>query len=362
MPWHAVKQHPNLFLLCVSNFSCTIDAFTHSMLASEMGSKPYLILEIDAHTADAGVQTRWRPSSISSTTIARRANRRHAPLRPVPAGTGRSRHPIKRRAVPLTDPRVKIYFPELLPLPRQGPGAGRPAGSGLHPGQVIPLDRTQLDRGLQHTSGRECLPLPICIGQLLQIHEQRQPGEIAGFYMLQGGAPCVSRRLHGLLRAVHHRTAAGRSLPASVPSRKTSTSASIKSSWRSICRRRSSSRTSGGDRACAPCRRVPGRSGSTAGRVGALRRRQLSHSTSSMPSCRHSSSAWRQLPRTKDPLTCPRVVVTGDFFTRFSLVFHGRRARPLCRTRDHPQAGRSERACFSTSPIIPWRKRPVPGA
>lgn len=51
------KQHPNLFLLSVSNFSCTIDAFTHSMLASEMGSKPYLILEIDAHTADAGVQT-----------------------------------------------------------------------------------------------------------------------------------------------------------------------------------------------------------------------------------------------------------------------------------------------------------------
>ena len=55
---NVVKQHPNLFLLCVSNFSCTIDAFTQSMLASEMGSKPYLILEIDAHTADAGVQTR----------------------------------------------------------------------------------------------------------------------------------------------------------------------------------------------------------------------------------------------------------------------------------------------------------------
>ena len=53
-----VKQQPNLFLLCVSNFSCTIDAFTQSMLASEMGSKPYLILEIDGHTADAGVQTR----------------------------------------------------------------------------------------------------------------------------------------------------------------------------------------------------------------------------------------------------------------------------------------------------------------
>ena len=52
------KEHPNLFLLCVSNFSCTIDAFTHSMLASELGTKPYLFLEIDSATADAGVQTR----------------------------------------------------------------------------------------------------------------------------------------------------------------------------------------------------------------------------------------------------------------------------------------------------------------
>ena len=52
------KEHPNLFLLWVSNFSCTIDAFTQAMLTAEMGSKPYLILEIDAHTADAGVQTR----------------------------------------------------------------------------------------------------------------------------------------------------------------------------------------------------------------------------------------------------------------------------------------------------------------
>jgi predicted nucleotide-binding protein (sugar kinase/HSP70/actin superfamily) len=42
----------------VSNFSCTIDAFTQAMLASAMGSKPHLILEIDAHTADAGIQTR----------------------------------------------------------------------------------------------------------------------------------------------------------------------------------------------------------------------------------------------------------------------------------------------------------------
>ncbi len=53
-----VKAHFNFFLLCVSNFSCTIDAFTQSILASQMGTKPCLTLEIDAHTADAGIQTR----------------------------------------------------------------------------------------------------------------------------------------------------------------------------------------------------------------------------------------------------------------------------------------------------------------
>ncbi len=53
-----VRKHPNLFLLCISNFSCTIDAFTHASLAAELGARPHLILEIDAHTADAGVQTR----------------------------------------------------------------------------------------------------------------------------------------------------------------------------------------------------------------------------------------------------------------------------------------------------------------
>jgi predicted nucleotide-binding protein (sugar kinase/HSP70/actin superfamily) len=62
---------------------------------------------------------------------------------------------------------------------------------GLHPGGSIRLDRAQLDRGLQYTSGRECLPLPICVGQMLQVHERRPPGEVAGFLMLRGGAPCV---------------------------------------------------------------------------------------------------------------------------------------------------------------------------
>ena len=58
-------------------------------------------------------------------------------------------------------------------------------------GDAIELDARQVERGLQYTSGRECLPLPISIGHMLQAHDHRQPGEVVGFYMLRGGSPCA---------------------------------------------------------------------------------------------------------------------------------------------------------------------------
>ena len=88
-----VQRHPNLFLLCVSNFSCTIDAFTHSMLASEMGSKPYLILEIDAHTADAGVQTRLEAFLDIVRNYRRDAGEPAPAVHPLPARPGRPGRP-----------------------------------------------------------------------------------------------------------------------------------------------------------------------------------------------------------------------------------------------------------------------------
>ena len=98
----------------------------------------------------------------------------------------------------LSDPRVKLYFPNFSQLHAEAL-AMSVGWLGLHPGRVMPLNRSQLDKGLQYTTGRECLPLPICIGQLLEIHERRAPGEIAGFYMLEGGAPCVIDAYMGYL-------------------------------------------------------------------------------------------------------------------------------------------------------------------
>ena len=82
---------------------------------------------------------------------------------------------------------------------------------GLHAGAVTSLDRRQLSRDLQYTSGRECLPLPICIGQLLEIHERRGAGEIAGSICWRAERLVSSMRYMGYLERFYRRTALGRS-------------------------------------------------------------------------------------------------------------------------------------------------------
>ena len=330
------RRHANLFLLCVSNFSCTIDAFSHAQLASEMGSKPYLILEIDAHAADAGIQTRLEAflDIIHSYRETRREARllqeagllsasgpegRQEKFTPCRLATGgrvlRSNH----ESVPLHDPRVKLYFPNFSSYHAEAVGLAV-RWLGLHPGHVLPLDRGQLDRGLRYTSGRECLPLPICIGQLLEIHEKRGPGEIAGFYMLRGGAACVADAYLGYLE----RFIAEQQLPdlfllspgeendycgftASALSRNLSPAILVADILVEI----------------EHVLHVAGVPGS----VEQLRQ-QWQQLVAAAPSLEQFQAKLpgfidrlAALPRMANPLDCPRVVVSGDFFTRFSPFF-----------------------------------------
>ena len=53
-----IKNTPNFFGLHLTNFSCGPDSFNEHFYKYIMGDKPYLILELDEHTAVAGVMTR----------------------------------------------------------------------------------------------------------------------------------------------------------------------------------------------------------------------------------------------------------------------------------------------------------------
>lgn len=53
-----ISRRPNCFGLHLTNFSCGADSFIEHFYKHLMGTKPYLILELDEHSAVAGVMTR----------------------------------------------------------------------------------------------------------------------------------------------------------------------------------------------------------------------------------------------------------------------------------------------------------------
>ena len=53
-----IRQEPRLQAVYVTNFGCGPDSFLLSFFRRMMAGKVYLELELDDHTADAGVNTR----------------------------------------------------------------------------------------------------------------------------------------------------------------------------------------------------------------------------------------------------------------------------------------------------------------
>ena len=53
-----IKNNKNLYAIYLSNFSCGPDSFLLTFFKDIMGEKPCLQLELDEHSADAGVITR----------------------------------------------------------------------------------------------------------------------------------------------------------------------------------------------------------------------------------------------------------------------------------------------------------------
>ncbi|MDR0511626.1 MAG: acyl-CoA dehydratase activase [Treponema sp.] len=53
-----LKREDNIYLTFVTNFSCAPDSFVLHYVKWIMGQKPFLVLELDSHSADAGIDTR----------------------------------------------------------------------------------------------------------------------------------------------------------------------------------------------------------------------------------------------------------------------------------------------------------------
>lgn len=193
-----VKRHPQLFSTFITNFSCGPDSFLIGYFRSVMGKKPSLTLELDSHTADAGLETRieaYLDIVASFRQLESRQEIRQARSAFSAAETSfENGIPIvttsSGRRVPMTSPEVTLLFPSMGRFASEAIGTVFKS-KGFHTTVHPPADEAILKLGRANTSCKECLPLLLTTGSLLNyIQNHKRPDEILVYFMPTGSGPC----------------------------------------------------------------------------------------------------------------------------------------------------------------------------
>lgn len=180
-----VERDPQLFGVYISNFLCAPDSFLVSYFRRLMGEKPSLTLELDAHTADAGVNTRIE----AFLDIVRNYRETRRPRAETPVRVGSGAPPFRvariegdgRRTVytdsdgnrsNLRDSSVKMILPNMGDLATRAMAAACNR-CGITTVAMPVADREALDLGRGATTGKECLPMHVCLGTLLKYLKYR---------------------------------------------------------------------------------------------------------------------------------------------------------------------------------------------
>jgi predicted nucleotide-binding protein (sugar kinase/HSP70/actin superfamily) len=193
-----VKNHQKLFGTFISNFSCGPDSFVVGYFREEMGRKPSLTLELDSHTADAGLETRIEAFLDIVNHYRELESRKQIPKEVkdfVPARVGVfDGKPLivtsDGRKLPLTHPDVRLVLPAMGRFAHQALVATfRKVGIRAH--GLPPADEEVLKLGRGNSSCKECLPLQVTVGSILKyLRDDRPDGEVTAYFMPGASGPC----------------------------------------------------------------------------------------------------------------------------------------------------------------------------
>jgi predicted CoA-substrate-specific enzyme activase len=193
-----VHRHPQLFGTYITNFSCGPDSFVVGYFRDIMGRKPSLTLELDSHTADAGLETRveafldivgaYRQLVAKNQIIAPKKN--FKPARTVLDNGTASVITSGGEVLPMTDPRVTVLLPSMGKFGSEA-FAAILRGSGLNAKAHRPSDSAVLKMGRANTTCKECLPLILTTGTLLSyINNGKRDDEVLVYFFATGSGPC----------------------------------------------------------------------------------------------------------------------------------------------------------------------------
>ena len=171
-----VAKSDNLHAVYLSNFRCGPDSFIWHYISEELKGKPFLHLEVDEHSADAGMVTRIEAflDSLKGSEL----NEKQTPeiYRPRPGNPA----PEKQRV---------LYFPYMHDGAYLIAAAARSCGI---PSEVLaPQTEEDLSIGRKYTSSKECFPMICTTGSFLK--KLMEPGADASkmsFFMPDHNGPC----------------------------------------------------------------------------------------------------------------------------------------------------------------------------
>lgn len=189
-----VKSDPQLFGTFITNFSCGPDSFIITYFRDEMKTKPSLTLELDSHTADAGVNTRieafldiidrYRKIKPSEKKVPFKQSylTYHKNTLYFVDNEGK-KHDIRNE-------KVHIVFPSMGKLSSEAVAAAF-RGIGFRASALPENDFLSLKLGRKNTTCKECLPLILMTGSLMKYVKNRvKPDEYLVYFMPTASGNC----------------------------------------------------------------------------------------------------------------------------------------------------------------------------
>jgi predicted CoA-substrate-specific enzyme activase len=205
-----VKQRNNLFGFYITNFSCGPDAFLLGYFRTLMKSRPSLTLELDQHTADAGLDTRIEAALDIMTGYCAAgpfmdpSGEVYSPAR-VEYGKPVTVIASDTARYSLFDTNVEVVLPSMGRYGTEGIAAVM-RGIGIHAKALHIADKDVLLEGRKNASCKECLPYMVTTGSFLAyLKHRRDPRVVTLLFMPTGGGPCRLGQYCVALDQVLHR-------------------------------------------------------------------------------------------------------------------------------------------------------------
>lgn len=199
-----VKEQDNLYATYITNFSCGPDSFIISYFRKIMGEKPSLTLELDSHSADAGINTRieaaldiiksYREIQKSADKPAEHKNG----FIPLHVKDSFTIIDSDGKEISIKDKNIKMLIPSMGRVATEAFAAAfRHVGINSEP---LPIyENSTLITGRGNTSCKECLPLILGTGSFIEYYDKRtNPDEKSLYFMPKGDGPCRLGQYHVL--------------------------------------------------------------------------------------------------------------------------------------------------------------------